>query len=236
MANWRRLLEMASRCHEATGLGYLGVDLVVDAARGPLLLELNARPGLAIQIANGFGLAPRIAAVDVAGDVIRVVFEPAYLVKTMTGSVERTRWWQNGALVFDGAELDADEPLPELPAECSGGDVGENVYVRALAVDEPRGSIWVGTSVGAMEIDGQVSFIGSISDLSEVKGLETQLRHSQKMDAIGQLAGGVAHDFNNLLTVMGACVESLRDEVPEDAGEFLDELVAAQDRGAVLRF
>lgn len=64
VANWRRLLEMASRCHEATGLGYLGVDLVVDAARGPLLLELNARPGLAIQIANGQGLLPRLQAVE----------------------------------------------------------------------------------------------------------------------------------------------------------------------------
>jgi hypothetical protein len=42
----------------------MGVDLVVDALRGPLLLELNARPGLAIQIANGKGLLPRLQAVE----------------------------------------------------------------------------------------------------------------------------------------------------------------------------
>jgi hypothetical protein len=47
-----------------TGLGYLGVDIVLDACNGPLLLELNARPGLAIQLANGRGLAGRLAAVD----------------------------------------------------------------------------------------------------------------------------------------------------------------------------
>ncbi|WP_010325213.1 alpha-L-glutamate ligase-like protein [Marinobacterium stanieri] len=62
--NWRYLLGMASRCYEATGLGYMGVDLVVDETRGPLLLELNARPGLAIQIANGQGLLPRLHAVE----------------------------------------------------------------------------------------------------------------------------------------------------------------------------
>lgn len=62
--NWHYLLNMASRCYEATGLGYMGVDLVVDEHRGPLLLELNARPGLAIQIANGQGLLPRLKAIE----------------------------------------------------------------------------------------------------------------------------------------------------------------------------
>lgn len=61
---WGEMLEMASRCYEATGLGYMGVDLVVDASEGPLLLELNARPGLAIQMANGRGLLPRLGAVE----------------------------------------------------------------------------------------------------------------------------------------------------------------------------
>ncbi|MEX0605274.1 MAG: alpha-L-glutamate ligase-like protein [Marinobacter sp.] len=61
---WETMLLMASRCYEATGLGYMGVDLVVDAQQGPLLLELNARPGLAIQIANGRGLMPRLQKVE----------------------------------------------------------------------------------------------------------------------------------------------------------------------------
>ncbi|MEC7814679.1 MAG: alpha-L-glutamate ligase-like protein [Pseudomonadota bacterium] len=61
---WEDMLEMASRCYEATGLGYIGVDLVVDAYEGPLLLELNARPGLAIQMANGRGLLPRLRHIE----------------------------------------------------------------------------------------------------------------------------------------------------------------------------
>ncbi|TVQ92382.1 MAG: alpha-L-glutamate ligase-like protein [Chromatiaceae bacterium] len=60
VANWEDLLQLAARCYELAGLGYMGADLVVDAVRGPLLLELNARPGLAIQVANGMGLLPRL--------------------------------------------------------------------------------------------------------------------------------------------------------------------------------
>jgi alpha-L-glutamate ligase-like protein len=59
-----RMLEIAAGCNAMTGLGYVGVDLVLDRAKGPLMLELNARPGLNIQIANGAGLASRLAAVD----------------------------------------------------------------------------------------------------------------------------------------------------------------------------
>lgn len=61
---WNRLLELAAGCYELTGLGYLGVDVVLDRDHGPLILELNARPGLAIQIANGVGLSPRIHRID----------------------------------------------------------------------------------------------------------------------------------------------------------------------------
>lgn len=62
--HWPRVLRMSRQVAEAVGLGYIGVDLVVDARQGPMLLEANARPGLAIQIANGCGLLPRLAAID----------------------------------------------------------------------------------------------------------------------------------------------------------------------------
>lgn len=61
---WSRLLELATRCADVTGLGYLGADIVLDIDRGPLVLELNARPGLAIQMTNRAGMLPRIRAVD----------------------------------------------------------------------------------------------------------------------------------------------------------------------------
>ncbi|KTD24185.1 MULTISPECIES: alpha-L-glutamate ligase-like protein [Legionella] len=52
---WDKILEIAASCYELTGLGYLGVDIVLDKDHGPLMLELNARPGLNIQIANREG-------------------------------------------------------------------------------------------------------------------------------------------------------------------------------------
>ncbi|GIG62701.1 alpha-L-glutamate ligase-like protein [Longispora fulva] len=53
---WPHVLDAARRCAAATGLRYLGADIVVDAERGPLILEVNARPGLQIQNVTGHGL------------------------------------------------------------------------------------------------------------------------------------------------------------------------------------
>jgi alpha-L-glutamate ligase-like protein len=57
---WQDVLELAARAWEVCELGYLGADIVLDKNLGPLILELNARPGLAIQVANGKGLEPRV--------------------------------------------------------------------------------------------------------------------------------------------------------------------------------
>lgn len=62
--HWQELLQLSCACYDMTGLGYLGVDLVLDEKNGPTVLELNARPGLSIQIANGQGLLPRLRLVE----------------------------------------------------------------------------------------------------------------------------------------------------------------------------
>lgn len=61
---WDFILQSAARGYEVTGLGYLGVDMVIDRNLGPLMLEMNARPGLNIQIANQTGLATRTSRID----------------------------------------------------------------------------------------------------------------------------------------------------------------------------
>ena len=61
---WDFILESSARGYEVTDLGYLGVDIVIDREHGPLILEMNARPGLNIQIANCAGLAARVARID----------------------------------------------------------------------------------------------------------------------------------------------------------------------------
>ncbi|RAU45477.1 alpha-L-glutamate ligase-like protein [Pseudomonas sp. RIT412] len=64
LPNWDGFMKLAAECYDLCGLGYIGVDMVLDQDRGPLILELNARPGLNIQIANDCGLTHRTRAVE----------------------------------------------------------------------------------------------------------------------------------------------------------------------------
>jgi alpha-L-glutamate ligase-like protein len=80
--NWDVLLGLASRCYDLTRLGYLGVDIVLDKNKGPLLLELNARPGLNIQIANEAGLLPRLRRVEQEKESLESVEDRIIFAKT----------------------------------------------------------------------------------------------------------------------------------------------------------
>jgi PAS domain S-box-containing protein len=81
-----------------------------------------------------------------------------------------------------------------------------------------------------------VGLFGFASDVTERKQLETQLRHAQKMEAVGRLAGGVAHDFNNLLTVIQGQSEMLLSKMPprDPARSGAEEIQKAVERGVLL--
>lgn len=83
--HWPRVLEIAARSHELTGLGYQGIDIVLDRSRGPLILELNARPGLAIQLANGAGLRARLDAVEAQRPSLATVEERVAFARSCFG-------------------------------------------------------------------------------------------------------------------------------------------------------
>ena len=87
------------------------------------------------------------------------------------------------------------------------------------------------SSAGAFE-----EIHGIVLDIQDQKVVEEQLRQSQKMEAIGQLTGGLAHDFNNVLTVVIASAEMISRGMPRDWAfhEDLSELAAAAQRGATL--
>ena len=75
-----------------------------------------------------------IEKIELIGDTVKIYFSKAYILKTMTGSVEKTRWYQAGFLIFDNAEI---ESQPALPAVCAGGDVSENVYTYRDMIPVP---------------------------------------------------------------------------------------------------
>ncbi len=81
---WDDILMMAAKSYEVTGLGYIGVDVVLDRDKGPLLLELNARPGISIQIANRKGLRFVLEKAMALGDVKRTPEERVAIAKTLT--------------------------------------------------------------------------------------------------------------------------------------------------------
>jgi PAS domain S-box-containing protein len=84
--------------------------------------------------------------------------------------------------------------------------------------------------------DGRLQHLAISRDMTQTRRLEEQLRHAQKMEAVGQLAGGVAHDFNNLLTiVIGYCdILSEKKLLPPPDQELLDEVRKAGERAAAL--
>jgi signal transduction histidine kinase/CheY-like chemotaxis protein len=87
-----------------------------------------------------------------------------------------------------------------------------------------------------IEALGQRYVVGSVVDISERRRLEAQLRHAQKMDAIGSLAGGVAHDFNNVLSgIIGyaTAVRGALHDRPELQGD-IDQVLRAAERGRLL--
>ncbi len=98
--------------------------------------------------------------------------------------------------------------------------------------------IWIVENVRAVRdaTGGLQYYEGTVLDISERKRLENQLRHAQKMDAIGQLAGGVAHDFNNILTVISASVHMLQmdAQLTPEGQEHVDQIQAAAERASGL--
>ncbi len=109
------------------------------------------------------------------------------------------------------------------------------VWTGQLTNRNKDGSLYTAEAVisPVRDADGQiVSFVAVERDITTELRLGEQLNHAQKMEAIGQLAGGVAHDFNNLLQAIGGYTEIARDDLDADhpVQQSLKEVVNATDR------
>jgi len=122
----------------------------------------------------------------------------------------------------------------QTDAQVAAGETVEEEFVSDL--DGSRRFIHV-VKVPMREGGGEISgILGVARDVTTRKRLEEQLRQSQKMEALGQLAGGVAHDFNNLLQTVIAHVQFVEETLsPEDSTyEDIQQIRAATQKGAML--
>lgn len=128
------------------------------------------------------------------------------------------------------------EPFEKSPLDVRG--FADASSTRCTIHDKTGKGFLVDVSVSPIQ-DGQGRRIGYVlvqRNVTEHVRLENALRQAQKMETVGQLAGGVAHDFNNLLQVIGGCAEvALQDLDPENhASVMIGEIVRAGDRAARL--
>lgn len=121
------------------------------------------------------------------------------------------------------------DPL-ETSVRCTRG--GREVAARR----EDGREIPVHVAVREVHLGDRRIFVALVHDLTEQKALEAQLRHAQKMEAVGLLAGGVAHDFNNLLLTVQGRADLLLSELGEAKGlrRQAQEIQAAAERAAHL--
>ncbi len=117
-----------------------------------------------------------------------------------------------------------------LLATGQGPIMGRRIEISAMRSDGTEFPVEL--TVVSVAGAGHPLFLGTIRDITERRKLEDQLRHSQKMQAVGTLAAGIAHDFNNILAaILGNTELALGDTAPEHpARESLDEIKIASAR------
>jgi PAS domain S-box-containing protein len=173
--------------------------------------------------------------------------EDAILSKSLDGTITS---WNKGAEAIYGyapeevigkrismlAPSDRADEIADILQKIARGETIE--HYESIRVTKEGRHVNVSISVSPLRnASGEIVGASAIArDITAQKKAEIQLRQSQKMEAIGRLAGGVAHDFNNILAIINACTEFLRDRIKADAepAAYVENIRKAAERGATL--
>jgi len=163
---------------------------------------------------------------------------PGRFIEVNDVMCKRLGYTREELLRLSPMEINAPESIPKIPA------AGQRLAREAVHLTKAGIRIPVEVNVQSIDLDGRPAFCAVVRDLTERKRAERaldqaqeQLRQSQKLEAIGQLAGGVAHDFNNLLAVIRGNTDLVMIKMPglpQDVADFLQQIAAASDRAANL--
>jgi PAS domain S-box-containing protein len=153
-----------------------------------------------------------------------------------------TGWTRKEALGTDVVNLLIAEPLRDgfrqrmmrLLPELSNTPIG--IRFEATLLHREGDEILIEASSTALQIGGRTLINNFVKDVTQKRAAEEQLIQAQKMEAVGQLTGGIAHEFNNMLTVITGTIEILADAVKDNPPlSTITKLISeAADRGAAL--
>lgn len=211
------------------GVGGLNLDISDRVKAEKIIKSEKNRSELYLEISGSI-----IVALDTAGKII-LVNKKAEEVLGMSNEDLVGQDWFEITLPEDqreevrGVHRQVVEGNLELVEYYENDIVSRNGVRRTIA--------WH-NSIARDENGEIIGLISSGEDITDRLKLEETLRHTQRLEAIGQLTGGVAHDFNNLLQVIETNLELLKDRMPEDADEISKDLIEgamnAGRRGASL--
>jgi PAS domain S-box-containing protein len=240
--------------YAVTGTGFGTVQLIALLASG-LVAALNARlctrmiatlqdKRIAARLAEQAQASAQITqaviktALDafVQTDANGIVLEWSIQAEALTG------WTRKEALGTDVVNLLVAEPLRDgfrqrmmrLLPELSDAPIG--IRFEATLLHRNGDEILIEASSTALQLGGRTLINNFVKDVTQKRAAEEQLIQAQKMEAVGQLTGGIAHEFNNMLTVITGTIEILADAVKDNPPlATITKLISdAADRGAAL--